>query len=83
MSFLEEDRATTIRKYGKHLRHYHANDANMNGPGWGSVEFGPIFKALRDIHYDRYVSVEVFNFEPGPEAIATKSLAYMKQFVQS
>jgi len=25
--------------------------------------------------------VEVFKFEPGPEAIATKSLEYMKRFV--
>lgn len=81
MSFLEEDRATTIQKYGRYLRHYHANDTNFHGPGWGDVDFGPIFDALRAINYDRYVSVEVFRFEAGPEAIATRSLAYMKQFV--
>ena len=81
MSFLEEDRPTVIRKYARYLRHYHANDPNYHGPGWGNVDFGPIFQALRDIQYNRYVSVEVFKFEPGPEAIATKSLAYMKQFV--
>lgn len=81
MAFQQEDRPTLIRKYGKYLRHYHANDENMNGPGWGDVDFGPIFEALRDIQYTGYVSVEVFKFEPGPEAIATKSLEYMKQFV--
>jgi sugar phosphate isomerase/epimerase len=81
MSYLEEDRATLIRKYGKYLRHYHANDTNFHGPGWGEVDFAPIFDALRDINYDRYVSVEVFRFEAGPEAIAQKSLEYMKQFV--
>ena len=53
----------------------------MNGPGWGDVDFGPIFQALRDINYDRYVSVEVFKFEPGPEAIATRSIEYMRRFV--
>lgn len=80
MSFLEEDRPAVIQKYARYLRHYHANDPNLNGPGWGDVDFGPIFDALNAIRYDRYVSVEVFRFEAGPEAIATKSLAYMKQF---
>jgi sugar phosphate isomerase/epimerase len=77
----EKDRGTLIRENARHLAHYHANDPNLNGPGWGDVDFGPIFQALRDIHYDGYVSVEVFKFEPGPEAIATKSLEYMRQFV--
>lgn len=81
MAFLPKSRPELIRQYGKYLRHYHANDDNLDGPGWGHVDFGPIFAALKDIGYKDYVSVEVFNFEPGPEAIATKSLAYMKQFV--
>lgn len=81
MKFEKEDRAALIRKYAKHLAHYHANDENLNGPGWGDVDFAPIFEALRDIRYQGYVSVEVFNFEPGPEAIATTSLEYMKRFI--
>lgn len=81
MTFEEEGRPATIRKYGQYLAHYHANDENLNGPGWGEVDFGPIFEALRDIGYQRYVSVEVFKFEPGPEAIATKSLEYLRRFV--
>jgi sugar phosphate isomerase/epimerase len=81
MTFEEDGRPATIRKYAKHLAHYHANDENLNGPGWGDVDFGPIFEALRDVGYEDYVSVEVFKFEPGPEAIATKSLEYLKRFV--
>jgi sugar phosphate isomerase/epimerase len=81
MSYLQEDRATLIRKFARYLCHYHANDTNFHGPGWGEVDFAPIFEALKDIEYDGYVSVEVFRFEAGPEAIAEKSLAYMKQFV--
>lgn len=74
-------RPATIRKHAKHLAHYHANDANLEGPGFGDVDFGPIFDALRDIGYDRYVSVEVFKFDPGLERIATESLAYLRRFV--
>lgn len=81
MTFEEEGRPALIRKYAKHLAHYHANDENMNGPGFGDVDFGPIFEALRDIDYKGYMSVEVFKFEPGPETIATKSIEYLKKFV--
>lgn len=81
MTYEKESRAATIRKYGRYLAHYHANDENLEGPGWGTVDFAPIFDALTSIHYEGYVSVEVFKFDPGPEAIATRSLEYMKRFV--
>ena len=81
MAFEKQSRAELIQKHGHHLAHFHANDENLNGPGWGDVDFAPIFEALKAIDYRHYVSVEVFNFEPGPEAIATKSLEYMKRFV--
>lgn len=57
----------------------HANDKNLKGPGFGAVDFGPIAAALREVGYDGVVSVEVFNFDEGPEVIATKSLAYLKR----
>ncbi|HEO69792.1 MAG TPA: sugar phosphate isomerase/epimerase [Candidatus Hydrogenedentes bacterium] len=79
MTFEERSRADLIRAYADYLAHYHANDENMNGPGWGEVDFAPIFEALKDIDYDGYVSVEVFKFDPGPEAIARSSLAYMRR----
>lgn len=81
MAFEKDDRATLIRRYKDKLRHYHANDENLHGPGFGDVDFAPIFAALKDIDFQHYVSVEVFNFEPGPETIARKSLEYMKRFV--
>jgi sugar phosphate isomerase/epimerase len=34
---------------------------------------------LRDISYAGYVSVEVFDFNPDAETIATRSLQYMQQ----
>jgi len=82
MTFEAEGRPALIKKYAHLLRHYHANDENLEGPGFGEVDFGPIFAALKAIDYQGYVSVEVFKFDPGPEAIAEKSLAYMRQFVQ-
>ena len=68
-----------IREAGKWAGHVHANDANLNGPGFGDIDFVPIFAALQEIGYKGWVSVEVFDFSPGPETIARKSLEYMKQ----
>jgi sugar phosphate isomerase/epimerase len=45
----------------------------------GEVKFEPIIAALRDLGYDGYLSVEVFDFKPGPEKIAADSIRYLKQ----
>jgi sugar phosphate isomerase/epimerase len=71
--------AELIHKYGSWLVHFHANDPNRRGPGMGDLDFLPIFKALRDVNYRGWVSVEVFDYSPGPEALARQSIEYMRQ----
>ena len=72
-----------IHTHAKHLVHFHANDPNRLGPGMGEVDFVPIFKALRDVQYDGWVSVEVFDYSPGIETIATQSMQNMLAAIQS
>jgi len=59
--------------------HFHANDANLRGPGFGETDFVPIFRALDEAGYDGYVSVEVFDFEPDGPTIAAHSIEYMRR----
>ena len=68
-----------IAEHKRDLAHVHANDVNLRGPGFGDVDFAPIATALRDAGYDGYVSVEVFDYRPDPETIATESLRYLRE----
>ncbi len=68
-----------IRESAGRFEYFHANDANLKGPGFGEVDFVPIAAALREAGYDGIVSVEVFKFEEGPQTIATKSIEYLRR----
>lgn len=68
-----------IRKHRELLAHFHANDPSGQGPGFGKLDFVPIFRALREIDYRAWVSVEVFDDKPGPERTARESIAYMRR----
>jgi sugar phosphate isomerase/epimerase len=70
--------AEIIRESWPHFAHFHANDANLKGPGFGNTDFKPIGAALKEVGYKNYVSVEVFKFEEGPDVIASKSLQHLK-----
>lgn len=68
-----------IRQSSPHFAHFHANDSNLKGPGFGDVNFRPIATALKSVGYSAYVSVEVFRYEEGAEAIAARSLNYLRE----
>jgi len=68
-----------IREFAPVMQHFHANDPNNRGPGFGKTDFVPIFQALKDVRYDGWVSVEVFDYTPDPETIARESLRYMRE----
>jgi sugar phosphate isomerase/epimerase len=67
-----------IRTVRQLLAHFHANDPNRQGPGFGTLDFRPIFQALGEIDYGGWVSVEVFDYSPGVENLAKGSIDYMQ-----
>jgi sugar phosphate isomerase/epimerase len=79
MSTEKEATADLVRRHGGRAGHFHANDSNRRGPGFGSTDFVPILQALKDSGYKRWVSVEVFDYTPDPVTIARESIRYLRQ----
>ncbi|RCS40779.1 sugar phosphate isomerase/epimerase [Bremerella cremea] len=77
MSAEEKPIPQIIRETAPHIAHFHANDPNKRGPGMGDVDFAPIFQTLKEVGYNGWVSVEVFDYEPGIESLVKDSIAYM------
>lgn len=67
-----------IRAHCPIVRHVHANDANMRGPGFGDTDFTPVAGVLKECGFDGYVSVEVFDYKPDPDTIARESLRFLR-----
>jgi sugar phosphate isomerase/epimerase len=79
MTTEQAPRPELIRRHVPITGHFHANDANRRGPGFGDVDFVPIFQALKDAGYQGWVSVEVFDYTPDPVTIARESIRYMRE----
>jgi sugar phosphate isomerase/epimerase len=79
MSSEKTPMAELIRRHAPTAGHFHANDANLRGPGFGEIDFVPIFRELAGAGYDRWVSVEVFDYKPDPQTIARDSIDYMRR----
>lgn len=73
----------TIRLFGPYLRHVHTNDPTSKAAGFGTLDYKPIMKALKEINYQHVVSLEPFKYEPDPETVASVSLKYLKFCMES
>lgn len=68
-----------IHRHKNFCKHFHVNDTNLLGPGMGETDYHPVLQALIESRYTGWVSVEVFDYKPGAQHIAVKSIEYMKQ----
>jgi sugar phosphate isomerase/epimerase len=69
-----------IQTYWPFIHHVHVMemDGKYLGTASGMRDYLPAFQALKDRGYEKWVSVEVFDFSPGPRGIARESMKSLK-----
>ncbi len=77
-----EPHAALVDRYFDLIRHVHINEMDGRHPGAGNYDFKPVLEVLRRRNYQHWVSLEVFDFTPGPETIAADSLRYMEREIE-
>ncbi|MBL7188550.1 MAG: sugar phosphate isomerase/epimerase [Phycisphaerae bacterium] len=70
-----------LRKHRKHIYHVHVQEQGGKHLGTGTAvnDYVKAFQTLKDLRYDKWISLEVFDFSPGGKAIAEESMAILKQ----
>ncbi len=61
----EKDVAQAYRTVAPRLKHVHTCENDRGTPGTGHVDWRGVFQALRDIHYDGWLTIESFGFSLG------------------
>jgi len=60
------------------LWHLHFRDSNSLTPGYGSIDFKTILRALKKINYKGYCTIESAPMIPDPEVAARDGIEYLK-----
>jgi len=70
-----------IKKFYRHIYHVHVQeiDGKHLGTGSGVNDYVKAFQELKDLKYDKWISLEVFDFSPGGKRIAEESMKVLKQ----
>ncbi len=70
-----------LRKYYKHIHHVHVQEMGGKHLGTGTAvnDYVEAFQTLKDLKYDKWISLEVFDFSPGGRRIAEESMRTLKQ----
>jgi sugar phosphate isomerase/epimerase len=70
-----------LRKYYKNIHHVHVQEIGGKHLGTGNAvnDYIKAFQTLKDMRYNHWVSLEVFDFTPGGKTIANESMKTLKQ----
>ncbi|MBN1465223.1 TIM barrel protein [candidate division KSB1 bacterium] len=70
-----------VKEYYPYIKHIHVQEMDGKHLGQGDAvnQFVKTFQLLKDLQYDNWISLEVFDFTPGGATIADESMAVLKQ----
>jgi len=70
-----------VKKYFQYIHHIHVQEMDGRHLGTGTAvrDYVQAFQTLKDLKYDKWISLEVFDFSPGGKTIAEDSMRVLKQ----
>ena len=74
-----EPHAAVVEGHFDAIRHVHLNELDGRHCGTGAYDYKPVFEVLARRGYRGWLSLEAFDFTPGPERIAGESLRYIEK----
>ena len=94
----EKDLAAACRRLGRHLKHVQISENDRGTPGSGHIAWPGLLRALHDLEYDGWLTIESFgpslgafsaavaiwrDIEPTPDAIAFDGIAFLRRALAS
>jgi D-psicose/D-tagatose/L-ribulose 3-epimerase len=73
-----EPHAVLVDRYFDIIRHVHVNEMDGRHCGTGDYDYKPVLEVLRRRGYAGWISLEAFDFTPGPERLAAESLRHLE-----
>lgn len=62
---------------------FHANDPNLQGPGFGTLDFHPIIHALQKALFHGWIGIEPFDYTPGITKLGNRSISYLRGIIEN
>ncbi|MBI2128317.1 MAG: sugar phosphate isomerase/epimerase [Nitrosarchaeum sp.] len=83
---LGEDVSKIIKKFRKKILHTHISDCKNNIhyhliPGLGSIDFPAMYKSLKEINYEGFLTAELYTYSKNPEYAAKITFTYLKNLM--
>jgi sugar phosphate isomerase/epimerase len=84
-----DDPAATIPRVASYVRHFHLEDIAATRvhqhliPGEGAIDFAAALRAVRDIGYDGWVTVELYPYVDNPDEAASLALRRVRDVLAS
>jgi sugar phosphate isomerase/epimerase len=76
-----EPHAVLVERYFELICHIHVNEVDGKHCGAGNYDFLPLLRTLKRLNYQGWISLEAFDFSPGPERIASESIRHLRGLI--
>jgi sugar phosphate isomerase/epimerase len=83
-----DEPAPTVRRLAPYIRHFHLEDIAATRvhhhlvPGEGAIDFAATFRAIQEIGYDDWVTIELYPYVDNPDEAARTALERVTAILQ-